>query len=259
MPYFGMAVFDNAFVDFLLHNPAYPTLDMDYVNDVGATVGFGVPVGPSLGWGVNIRKLTRTGGPQTLGPDLLNTPGLSTQTLIDQFTNKGTAWGLDTGLMYKIPVPFNPTLSLSWQDIGSTAFTQTGGTNAPDRIQDNLTMSATFSAESLLGGFAGGLEYRDINNNSEQLGKKIYAGAELSLLMFDLRTGFYQGYTTYGLGVDLWILQLDAAFYTSEQGAYTGQTPDQRYQVGLTCEFGFDPDFNLTDVGGRRRKLKQRR
>ena len=34
-------------------------------------------------------------------------------------------------------------------------------------------------------------------------------GAEVSIAMFDLRAGFYQGYTTYGLGMDLWLLKFD--------------------------------------------------
>ena len=259
LPYFGFAAYDQAYIDFLLHNPAYPTLDMTYLNDYALALGGSIPLGPGGSFGITAKRINRVGGPQQIGPSILNSATLTSKQLIDQFQNKGSAYGLDMGLMYKLPVPLNPTLSLAWQDVGSTAFIMSGGSTAPERIKDNLTMSATFEQELLLAGIAGGIEYRHITDNNEQFGKKVHLGAEVSLLMFDFRAGFYQGYTTYGAGLDLWLMQLDVASYTVERGAYPGQTPDQRLQFGLNMNFSFDPDFNLTDMGGKKRRLKQRR
>ena len=89
--------------------------------------------------------------------------------------------------------------------------------------------------------------------------KKIHVGAEIQLGFMDVRAGFYQGYFGYRLGIDLWLLQLDAALYTVEKGIYAGQTPEQKLQVGLLFDMEFDPNFKLTETGGKRRKLKQRR
>lgn len=258
-PYFGFGVYDQGYIDFMMHNPAYPTLDMTYLNDYAFALGGSIPLGPAGSFGISAKRINRIGGPQEIGPNLLTGSNMDSEQLIQQFTNQGVGYGLDMGWMYKAPVPFSPTLSLAWQDVGSTAFVKTGGSTSPDRIKDNLTLSATVQTDLPLIGLAAGLEYRHITDASEQIGKKLFMGAEVSLLMLDARAGFYQGYTTYGVGLDLWLVQLDAATYTVERGAYAGQTPDERFQVGLSMNFGFDPDFNLTDFGGKKRKLKQRR
>lgn len=258
LPFFGVAVYDQGLLEFQLNNPAFPVLDVNYLNDYAFALGGSVPLGPQGSFGITAKRIDRLGGPQQLGPTILNTIN-SSQSLIDQFQNEGVGYGMDMGLMYRVPAPLNPTFSLAWQDVGSTAFVKTKGSTGPERIRDNLTFSTTFEEETLLGGLAGGLEYRSITDSNEQLGKKLFAGMELSLLLADVRAGLYQGYPTYGVGVNLWLLQIDAAMYSVERGAYPGQTPEQRYQIGFSMNFGFDPDFNLTDQNGRARRLKKRR
>lgn len=163
--------------------------------------------------------------------------------------------------MYRLEeLPLNPTFGFSWTDVGKTEFTQIGGAAAPPGIQDVQTASLTFDADSLLAGISAGIEYRHINNASEQLGKKVHAGIELSLPFIDVRGGFYQGYTTYGIGMDFWLIQFDLASYTVEKGAYPGQTGDGRIQAGLSMNLGFDPSFNLIQIkGGSGRGVKKRR
>lgn len=256
IPYFGIAFYDDFYADFFLNNPTLPELKIKYFNDVGIVLGGGFAAGP-LGFGVNVKQINRLGGDKTIGADLL--ADLANVELADYFQDGGIGYGVDLGMMYRMPIMFSPTLSLAWQNVGDTTFQKTRGSATPPPINDNLTFGATMSGSTLLAGFSAGLEYRHITNYSEQVGKKLHMGAELNLLNFDLRAGFNQGYTTYGVGVDLFIMQLEVATYTVERGAYPGQTPEQRFQVGLSSSFGFDPDFKLMDVGGKRRKLKQRR
>ena len=259
LPCFGIAVYDKGYLDLMLHDPAFPSLNVTYLNDYAFAMGGSVPLGPGGSFGVTAKRINRLGGPQQIGFSTLNA-GLSQSALIGQFQNEGVGYGIDSGLMYKVPaVPLNPAFGIAWQDMGSTAFVKSHGSQAPERIKDNLTLSGTFQQELLVVGVAGGVEYRHITDSDEQLGKKLHAGLELSLLNIDLRGGFYQGYSTYGIGFDLWLLQIDGALYTVEEGAYPGQTPSQRYQIGFSMNFGFDPDFNLTDAGGKRRRMKQRR
>lgn len=52
----------------------------------------------------------------------------------------------------------------------------------------------------------------------------VHLGADLKLLSFlNLRAGLNQGYLCAGLGVDFWIIKLDAAFFSQELGDYPGQ------------------------------------
>lgn len=258
IPYFGFAVFDNASTGFRLDNPAYPNMTMSLLNDYGYSIAGALPIAPNLYFGLGFKRLTRLGGTQVFGGTSLN--NTTNSQLASSFQNTGYAYGLDTGLHFVAPAPFSPTLSLSWMDAGATTFIKTAGNNAPARIEDNLTAAFTFNGDVPLLGFSGGFEYRHIKNNSEPLGKKLHMGVELSVAMFDVRAGFYQGYTTYGVGLDLLFMQLDAAMYSVEKGAYAGQTPDQRIEIRLISEISFDPSFSIMEFGStKKRKLKQRR
>lgn len=255
-PNVGFAVFDEGWTDLMFNNPAFPELNVTYYNDYGYALGaaFG---GGGFSFGASVKRITRSGGKQTIGAELLN--GFDTSRVTSMFTDEGIGYGVDLGLMYRAPVIFSPTISLAWQNVGQTEFQLTKGTVTPPGIRDNLTLGATIDGSIGLAGMAAGIEYRHIGTQGEQLGKKIHMGAEVSLLNMDFRAGFYQGYTTYGFGLDLFLFQLDAALYSAERGAYPGQTKDERINVGVSATFGFDPDFNLISIGGKGRKLKQRR
>lgn len=258
LPCFGFSVYDAGITTMLTHNPAFPNVEMSYLNDIGIKVGGALPIGPNLSVGLNGKKITRKGGTAKIGTALLTT--INNSTLLDQFSNQGDGYGLDLGIVFRNEsLPANPTISLAWQDVGSTGFIKSAGAEAPERQHDNVVFGITGEGEVPLLGFAAGLEYRHISESGMPIGKKIHLGLELSLLIFDIRVGFYQGYTSYGLGLDFWLLHFDAAYYSVERGAYAGQTPDQRILLGLNLELGFDPNFKLTDAGGKRRKLKQRR
>lgn len=256
MPYFGFGVYNNGFASFRLDNPAFPNMNMDFFNGYGFTIGGAVPLGP-CGMGLAVKRTVRRGGYKDIGVATL--ANANNDAILAQFEDEGIGYGLDTGVLCTVDAFASPTISLSWQDVGSTAFTKIKGVAAPERIKDNLTLGVGFEADLPGLGFATGIEYRHITNSQEPLPKKLHLGVELSLLNLDVRAGLYQGYTTYGVGVDLFIFQLDAAMYTVEKGAYAGQTPDNRVQASLSMELGFDPDFKLTDAGGKKRRLKQRR
>lgn len=256
LPNFGAAVFSEGYTDMMFNNPAFPELNVQYFNDYGYAIGGAFGTG-GLGFGMTVKRIIRSGGIQTIGAESLD--GLDTSTLTSIFTDEGVGYGLDLGVMYKAPVIFSPTLSLAWQNVGQTQFQLSKGTVTPPGIRDNVSLGMSIDGSVGLAGMAAGFEYRHIGLQGEQLGKKIHMGLELSLLNMDFRAGFYQGYPTYGFGLDLFLFQFDAALHTVERGVYPGQTPDQRINIGISSSWGFDPDFNLISLGGKGRKLKQRR
>jgi hypothetical protein len=258
LPCFGLAGYYTASTSFLLHNPAFPQLNTFYQTDYGANLGGAIPLGPFLSLGLSAKRVTRKGGPYVFGPDALANGELTS--LVTSIENEGVGYGLDVGFVSRFEaLPFNPTLHMAWRDAGSMAFVKTKGDDAPNRQKDNLVFGAGIDGSIPLLGFSAGVEYRHATDANEQIGKKIHMGAEVHLGPFDLRTGFYQGYTTYGLGIGLLFFQLDVSKYTVEQGAYPGQNPQERVQVGLMMEIELDPNFNLIDLGGKKRRLKQRR
>jgi hypothetical protein len=256
LPYFGVALFDEGSLGLRVDNPAYTNVNINFYNDYGFQMGGAFGVGP-FSAGLAVKRVTRRGGNKNIGGSSLT--NVSNSSLASQFEDEGYGFGADAGILLAPAVFMNPIMSVSWQDLGATSFIKTKGSAAPPRIESNLTLGMSFGGEVPLLGFRGGFEYRHIGNSTEVLGKKIHLGGEVSVAMFDVRAGLYQGYPTYGVGVDLLILQLDAAYYKIERGAYPGQTPDERIEIGLAMSFDFDPNLNVSDSNGKRRRLKQRR
>lgn len=258
LPCFGVSYWYDVWLALSATNPTFPRLDVGYQKDEAFQIGGGVWLSEKLVLGLSLKRVTRLGGDQTFGADILN--NITDDQILDSFQNTGRAWGLDMGLVYREKSKlFNPTVSLSWKDVGRTTFRKTAGAQAPAGQRENLTLAMTFEGSVPGFGVAGGLEYRHILNNDEQLGQKLHLGTEISIPLVDVRAGFSQGYTTYGLGIDLFLFQLDLAQYSVERGEYPGQTEDERLAFSLTMELGFDADFNLVDIGGGKRKLKRRR
>lgn len=259
LPCFGFSGFYSLTTRFELQNPAFPSLDTIYITDYGVKIGGAILLAPSLSLGLDIKRVTRKGGPYTFGAASLTTI-TDVNSLVSTIGNEGVGYGLDVGLVSRFGfLPFNPTMSLSWKDVGSMSFVKTKGDNEPGRQKDNLVLGMTIDGSLPLLGMAAGIEYRHVTDTGEQIGKKIHMGAEVSLAFLDVRAGFGQGYHSYGLGINLFVFQLDAALYKVERGVYPGQTPDQRAQIGLLMDLEFDPNFKLIDAGGRKRRLKQRR
>lgn len=258
LPCFGVSYWYDIWLALSATNPTFPRLDVGYQTDEAFQIGGGLWLNEKTVLGLSIKRITRLGGDQTFGADILN--DISDEEILDSFQNKGRAWGLDLGLVYREKSKmFNPTVSLSWKDVGRTTFRKVAGAEAPAGQRENLTLAMTFEGSVPGFGVAGGLEYRHILNNDEQLGQKLHLGTEISIPLVDVRAGFSQGYTTYGLGMDLFLFQFDIAQYSVERGEYPGQTEDERLAFSLTMELGFDADFKLMDVGGAKRKLKKRR
>lgn len=259
LPCFGVSGYGGLTTSLRLENPAYPRLNTQLIYDYGFALGGAIPLTDVLSLGLSAKRVNRRGGTQAFGPEFLNDLESSTS-IVSAFENEGVGYGLDVGLAARFDkVPLNPTFHVGMRDAGSLTFQRTKGTDAPDGNTSNTFLGFSFDTDLFVAGLAGGLEYRNINKSGEQLGKKIHTGLEISLLMFDLRAGFSQGYTTYGLGTSLGIFQLDVATYSVERGVYPGQTEDSRIQGALSVEIGFDPSFNFVDLGGKRRKMKQRR
>ncbi|HLD30008.1 MAG TPA: hypothetical protein VJC03_06665 [bacterium] len=71
----------------------------------------------------------------------------------------------------------------------------------------------------------------------DTLPKKLHLGGEVNFKVITFRGGFYQGYPSFGLGLDLWILELDYAFWGRETGFYAGQIPEYNHMVSLALRF----------------------
>ncbi len=85
------------------------------------------------------------------------------------------------------------------------------------------------------------LDIRDLTKNFDEdddWGKRINFGAEVRLWeRVALRGGIHQGWGTVGAGLDLWILDLNYAYYHEEIGSYAGQKKDTRHALEVVLGF----------------------
>lgn len=257
IPNFAVGAFSDSHAQLELHNPAFPQFATEFNSDYGMTVGAAVPLLPGVYGGMALKKISRWGGSKDI--DLGTIASGKVDAIADQFQDKGNGYGVDLAAMTTLPMPFSPSFSVVWQDVGSTAFNMSAGTQAPPRIHDNLSVGVSTLMDLPGLDWTSGFEYRHITESQYPLAEKLHLGTEISLPLIDLRAGFSQGYSSYGLGFSFLFLTFDVASYTEERGAYAGQTPENRIQAGLSIDLSFDADFSLTDSSGKKRKLKQRR
>ncbi|MDZ4677997.1 MAG: hypothetical protein SGI74_10890 [Oligoflexia bacterium] len=261
MPNFAIAGYSYTNFFLNLHNPAYSNVTFSATSDYGIIGGMGASLlpGDALRLGFAIKRVTRYGGRVTLGPSTLAT--LSNSELTSLIAVSGTGYGLDGGLLIELPAPASPTFSLVWQDIGQTRFTPTTGLRAPPALDNNAVAGYSMLFDWTLIKFRPSFEYRHINLQNEQGGKKIHLGAELTLLNIDIRGGVNQGYLSYGVGVDLKYIRVDASSWGTELDTYAGQREDRRYMVQFTLDLNFNPTFGTDNnaSGNARPKPYQRR
>lgn len=156
--------------------------------------------------------------------------------------NKGRDLGLDLGVQYKLPdsVPWDPRLGLSLNNAGGLNFGEAG------RIPQTLDVGVAARPPSeALASVTLSAEYTDLLHRIEADNdpwKRTRLGLRWQTRPrwgtgFAASAGLYQRLPTLGLEFRLPLLQLSAATYAEEQGAYAGQDPERRYVIGL--EVGF--------------------
>lgn len=264
LPYLGLSYFNESRMNLAVNNPMFPSLDMEFYNDAGYQFGFGIPIGPIFSFGLGIKQIRRWGGAESFGVATVAGGVSDVSSLLGDFHNIGTGYGLDPAIMAKFPGPLSPSLSFVWKDIGSTQFTLESGADSPKRIKDNLIFGAGMLLDVTGLDVRAGMEYRHIHTTGEPIGKKLHFGTEVSLPFVDVRAGLSQGYQSYGLGLDLFLFRFDAAMYSVERGAYPGQLKDDRIEAAISMQFAIDADFGFTSKDSRtgatkKRRLKQRR
>lgn len=268
IPFFAVSVYDHLSASLDINNPVYPNLDIAAVNDLGYVMGVGLPVLPVFDLGFVIKYIQRTGARVPFGPSFVSS--LDPDAIRANVERKGVGYGLDMGANFIIPGPLSIVLSGVWKNVGQTKFEPESGL-APPSEPNEINLGAALELDVPLLEVRPSFEFKHVNRDDIQLGKKIHFGLEISLPLIDVRGGFHQGYYTAGAGVNLGILRVDAATWGVELGDYPGQKEDRRYAIQATLELGFDPSLSFLGGGSGGsgkgsgaaqspyRRLKQRR
>lgn len=244
IPYFAVGVYDHLSADLDINNPVYPNLDIAATNDYGYMMGVGIPfIAGEIG--LVVKYIQRTGSRVPFGPSFV--ASLDPDTIRSSIEKKGTGYGLDLGMNFRIPGPLTMVVSGVWKNVGELSFRSDEG-EAPPGEPNEISVGTALELDVPLLEVRPAIELKHLNREDIQLGNKIHLGLEISLPLIDLRAGFHQGYYTAGVGLNLGILRVDAATWGVELGAYPGQREDRRYALQATLELGFDP--SLSFLGG---------
>lgn len=237
MPMLAVGVYNRTDALIKVDNPVYPALYTEVINDYGYTAGIGVPLGPFMQAGMNLRYIKRTGARLPLGASLL--ADLDMDKLKDRVTGWGTGYAADTGVNIVLPAPFfTATLSAVWKNMGKTNFKSDNLTQVLPSDDNNITLGAALKFDTPLLSIAPAVDFQNLNRTDIQLARKLNLGIEIGLPLVDIRGGFREGYYTAGAGVNLGLFRVDVATYGVELGAYPGQIEDRRYVAEFTMELG---------------------
>ncbi len=164
----------------------------------------------------------------------------------DLHVYRGNSFGLDLGAFY--------VLNRNWQfggalyDVVTTKFKwNTAGATPdnpvpPNKINPSLRVGAAFRPGIRLGKWfynvAAGFDVEQPFDNNITFFKKIYTGVEANVTpVFSVRGGFAQGYPTFGLGMRLYVIRADYAFYGEELGKYASQLVSWNHAVRIQLGF----------------------
>jgi len=257
IPYFAVGAYSNNTSLQAFSNPSNPTYNINLISDYGYAVGGAFKLTNEISFGVTGRSLKRWSGDVTMAATTL--VGSNTQSVIESaLSDKGSGNALDLGLLASFASSgWNHEIGVAWHDVGMTRFNPTSG-NGPERQEDNLIFGYAIQKELGFISWLSSIEYKFIRNDGD-ISKKIDLGTEVSLGLFDIRAGYYQGYVSYGASVDFSFIRFDAASYSSELGTSAGQTSNPRYVASMSLILDMDQSFKIQANDGKRRRLNQRR
>lgn len=145
-----------------------------------------------------------------------------------------TGIGIDAGaLMFLQGYSTDYRIAFKIDDFGGTKLTGDGSLKEFRQIQ-NLGLGVTF--HNSIDSIHLSLDLRDLSNSyHEQYFRKVRLGTKILLRQrLGVGCGYYDGWPSYSLELDAFILRMTATYYTRELGSKPGIDPRSIYMLGLT-------------------------
>ncbi len=171
-----------------------------------------------------------------------NIPSLSVNqaTNMQSTINSNLSHGLgvlgDIGAIYHFDLPLNPTIGATVENIGTADFGAAG--TLPQMINAGVGIDPDIGFGRLLVD----VDYDDVANYLYYTGDSLWLHTHVGIQyqfpeILTLSAGLYEGYPTFGFGLDLWAFMLNGSYYTEEAGVVPGQNPN--HIVSLQVAFGW--------------------
>jgi hypothetical protein len=243
MPQFGIAAFAEAQISGRLQNSVAPNMEYSAEYEAAPMIGYAKPfdiMGKSYDIGIsgyyayrgsvydpntgeNKGTIDMLSGLNNIdSPDFLSATGIGIN--LGMLTDIGTPLG-DGKLGFAINNAFSSlqqTITSS-SDNGSSSIQETSAYSLPVIATVGLGVDTTLP---WIGEVTTAIDYRLIAPETS-LFKRLFMGVEKKVLWdrVFLRGGISQGFIVGGVGVDLWILHFDYAYFAEELGSEIGVKP----------------------------------
>lgn len=255
---FGFNLFAVQKTSLDLQNAIHPVLNVDYRLDRGFIAGYALyfgnggsgrnPQGHRSTLGLGLKTMNRQGFSNTL--DLFGTDILDIIQDVDNFQDirrglgysKGSGFGFDLGYEYNyFKGPTRVTFGLSWLDIGDTSFSLDEGTQKVPVQAQSLNFGTSWNQDFGPLDYSLAVDYSNVLDTQSAGLSKLKIGARARFPLFSLYTGWNGGYTSFGLGLNLFLLDIKIGFYGVELGRTFRQEEGKRTVITISlAEIGLD-------------------
>ncbi|KAA3656120.1 MAG: hypothetical protein DWQ10_16130 [Calditrichaeota bacterium] len=220
-----------------------PIADIQFYGETLIIGGYGISlVGlmpRPLHLGISLKSMTRW-----TSHKIKTITGLSDDETLDLY--KGRTFSLDFGALYSLNR--NVSFGVAFYDLNSPDFkweNSDGGTGikpAGNSLNASMKLGIAYVPNWRNWGAFKNISFAaDLNHPFDSditFFKKLFLGAEANLPpFFHIGTGFYQGYTSFGIGLDIRWLRLDFAMYGEEMGKYAGDVVN--WNKAFSLQLGF--------------------
>lgn len=156
---------------------------------------------------------------------------------LKSLTAMNTGYGYDAGLVFFRQGPTaDIRLALKADDIGGTKLS---GNADLKQLKQMYHVGLGYTLHNSVDSLHLSADYRDVYAVSDEaIFKRVKMGAKLLLRQhLGLSAGYYDGWPSYGIEVDAWLVRLTAAYYTREMGPKPGLEPRPVYLAGFAMGF----------------------
>ncbi|MCD6161235.1 MAG: hypothetical protein J7K40_02335 [candidate division Zixibacteria bacterium] len=221
-----------------------PALAMKGYMDIVIGAGIGLPVNimdRSFEVGITGRYIQRRSFlPIRINAQDVNDAEDIFDVALDSLENSTNGFGLDVGMVRSMKLEMlGRGIDLDYAVVVQDLIGSLGGYVKPN-IKFGAMTHIPFADNFLLPRWDFGIEMTDFfNRQGVNFFNRINMGTEVALLggFAKLRSGFHQGYPTWGAGLSLFIIHLDYARFTRELGTKPGQFPETTHRAQLTIGF----------------------
>ncbi len=228
MQHFGLNFAAGSRLTMILENATHPNLNLNYRLDRGLIMGhaFTFEKGKNrTSLGLALKQIERSGLQgrfDLFGPQLIKISENSKdykKLRSELGYSEGKGWGVDIGLEYVIKRSDRQWIfGASFLDVGEIHFKKIKGEGKIPDQESSLNFGVSYSKKSLLLDYIIDLDYKNAIDPVGSKKSKFSLGTRLKFPIITAYFGWSGGYRSYGIALDIFMLQILAGFYGVETG-----------------------------------------